>query len=58
MSERKLLPTCEYGVPDGYGDVTPCGKAAFAFWSWGPDDTLYVCENHDALVSEETAEVA
>ena len=50
--EIKYLPTCECGVPDGYGDVENCGSASIAWIKFSDGDALYVCEKHLEEIEE------
>ena len=54
--EIKYLPTCEVGVPDGYGDVENCGEPAEVWVKWSDGDALYVCKEHFEKLAEEIEE--
>ena len=61
MLKVKHLPTCECGVPDGYGDIEPCDKPAVAIVTWSDDECtedegLFVCEEHLGEIEEESEE--
>ena len=48
------LTHCECGVPDEYGDVSPCGKPAVAIVNWGDEkQALYVCQEHLEQIEED-----
>ncbi len=42
----KYLPTCQIGVPDGYGDVEDCGEPAIVILDFGDGSSLFVCREH------------
>jgi hypothetical protein len=46
------LPTCEVGVPDGYGDVCPCGEPSAVILNFDDKSSLNVCKEHFEKMSE------
>ena len=44
--EIKYLPTCEVGIPDGWGDVENCAEGSVAWVKFGDGSALYLCKKH------------
>ena len=54
MMDIKYLPTCDVGVPDGWGDVGDCAEAAIAWIKFEDGSALYVCQKHLEEIEEES----
>lgn len=58
IPRRRLLALCEYPVPtEGNPDPEEeCGELAIAIWEWPDDSQMFVCAEHDKIVTKQEKE--